>query len=137
MPASLAVACFIVGDCIATRPYGLGGRFSQCGVSAKIGASSSAIVPRVPAVPLKWLVISAGSNDPRNPKLEANLEAMRARASADRVIWVVPVHKAAAKAVRAVAAHHGDAVVPFIPGRDGVHPRSYGALARAVAAKID
>jgi hypothetical protein len=137
MPASIALACFIAGDCIATSPFGLGGQFPACGVSARVGASSTAIIPRVPTVPLKWLVISAGSNDPRNPKLEENLEAMRARANADRVVWVVPVHKAAAKAVRAVAAHHDDAVVPFVPGRDGVHPRSYGALARAVAAKID
>ncbi len=136
MPASLALACFIAGDCLATRPHGLGGQFSRCGVSARVGASSAAIVPMVPTGPVKWLVISAGSNDPTNPKLGANLEAMRARARADRVIWVVPIHPTAARAVRAVAGGHGDAVVTFEPGRDRVHPRSYRALARGVAARV-
>jgi len=134
MPVSIVMAasCFIVGDCIATRPFGLGGRFPACGVSAKVGASSAAIIPRIPKVPLSWLVISAGSNDPTNPQLPVNLESMRARAEADRVVWVLPSHAVAAAIVRGVAERHGDNVVEFIAGRDRVHPRSYKAVAHAV-----
>jgi hypothetical protein len=134
MPASIvmAVSCFIVGDCIATRPFGLGGQFPACGVSAKVGAGSAAIIPRVPKAPLSWLVISAGSNDPTNPRLPVNLESMRARASADRVVWVLPAHAIAAAKVRGVAERHGDGVVEFVAGRDRVHPRSYQAVADSV-----
>lgn len=132
----MPLTCMIVGDCIATRPHGLGGRFSQCEVSAAVGLSSSAIVKRVPASPMKWLVISAGSNDPTNPRLEANLEAMRGRAKADQVVWVAPVHPKAFEAVRKVAAKHGDRFVSFTPGRDNVHPKSYKSLASSVSAVI-
>jgi hypothetical protein len=132
----VAATCFVVGDSIATRPYGLGGWFSQCVVAAKIGIPSGSIIPRVPTRHLRWLVISAGSNDPRNPMLPANLRAIRGRARSDKVIWIAPAHPEAAKAVRSVAAEHGDAVVAFVPGRDRVHPMSYSVLARAVAAHV-
>lgn len=138
MPVSAvtAAACFVVGDFIATRPYGLGGQFPACGVSAKVGASSEAIIPRVPTAPLAWLVISAGSNDPMNPKLPANLEAMRARANADRVVWVLPVHASPAATVRSIAERHGDSVVEFVAGRGRVHPRNYRSVAHAVLSAV-
>jgi hypothetical protein len=137
VPTTIA-ACLIVGDCIATRPHGLGARFSKCDVAAKVGLSSGKIVPLVPdGTALKWLVLSAGSNNPLDPRLEADLLAMRVRArNAHRVIWVLPIHPAAAKAVRSVAEKYGDAVVSFTPGRDRVHPKSYGALARDVAVEV-
>lgn len=128
--------CAIVGDCIATKPYGLGGQLTECEVSAKAGLPSGKIVSLVPKVKLDWLVISAGTNDPTDPRLANNLQAMRARAKATVVIWIVPVAPKAAEAVRSVAAAHGDKTVTFVPGVGGtqarVHPRSYRALARAV-----
>lgn len=128
-------ACAIVGDCLATHD-GLGKRFPACAVHAKVGLASARIVPLVPTQPVAYLVISAGSNDPLNPHLADNLRAMRARASAGLIVWIAPARPAAAAVVRQVASAHGDAVVAFVPGRDHVHPKSYGRLAASVRAVL-
>lgn len=123
VPAS--AACLAAGDSIAV---GLGPAMG-CATVARVGIPSAAVVGRVrPGYGL--VVISAGSNDPVNPRLRANLRAARARASG-RIVWVVP-HNGAGPAVRAVAAERGDSAVGFTAGRDGVHPQSYAALARSI-----
>jgi hypothetical protein len=138
MPASAvtAAACFIVGDCIATKPHGLGRWFPACGVSAKVGWSANTIVKHVPATKVRWLVISAGTNDATNPHLMDDLQAIRTRAKADVVVWIVPIPAKAAAAVLSVAEGHGDRIVGFVPGVGGgqasVHPKSYVSLSRRI-----
>ena len=98
----------------------------QCSTTyAQVGIGSDAAVAR-------WRcgnadVISLGSNDPLNPRLEANLRRLRAGCTG-RVTWILPRHPRASAIVRAVAASYRDVVVSFVPGADGVHPRSYGEL---------
>jgi len=102
-----------------------------CKVNAKIGISSSAVIGRVdPSADVN--IVSAGSNDPANPNLRANLERIRSRAS--RVIWILPIETRARAEVQAVATAHGDPVVSFAPAGDHVHPRSEIGLARSIAA---
>jgi hypothetical protein len=124
--------CLLLGDSIAV---GLAGQFSRCAARARVGLPSGAIVRLAAYAPsAEWAAISAGSNDPANWALRGNLEAIRAQVRANRFIWIVPRNARAAAAVRAVAGEHGDASVAFAAGRDGVHPRSYVALARGVPA---
>jgi uncharacterized protein with von Willebrand factor type A (vWA) domain len=101
---------------------------------AKVGAPSSDIIHRVPHGTFHELVLSAGSNDPRNPRLAANLETMRRRATGGGVVWIAPVEAHARATVEHVAHEHGDRVVTFTPGKDHVHPRSYTELARRIQA---
>jgi len=115
--------CLIAGDSIAV---GVASYLPKCTVNAKIGISSTAIVGR--AGNANVLVVSAGSNDPHNPRLVDNLKHIRAKASG-RVIWIQPIDHVAAAAVRSVAALHGDQIVTFSPAGDHVHPASDKALA--------
>ncbi|WP_158817601.1 hypothetical protein [Methylocapsa sp. S129] len=129
-PAS--AQCLVIGDSIAV---GLAGQFSRCESRAKVGLPSGAIARLATGAPTaEWAAISAGSNDPANRALRGNLEAIRQKVRAGRVIWIVPRNAQAAAAVRAVAGAHGDSSVAFSSGRDGVHPRSYPTLARGVGA---
>jgi hypothetical protein len=124
VPAS--ASCAIVGDSIAVSV----GRFiEECLVDAKSGIPSAEVIPRVH--PADVLFVSAGSNDPRNPRLEDNLRMIRAKASA-AVVWIVPISPTAAVAVERVAATHDDPIVRFEPSSDGVHPKSYSDLAIAL-----
>jgi hypothetical protein len=121
-------SCAVVGDSIAV---GAGQYMRTCQVNAKNGISSHAVIGRVdPFADVN--VVSAGSNDPANPNLRANLESIRSRAS--RVIWILPIDTRARAEVQAVAAAHGDPVVSFSPAGDHVHPRSEIGLARSIAA---
>jgi uncharacterized protein with von Willebrand factor type A (vWA) domain len=123
-------SCAVVGDSIAV---GAGQYMRACRVNAKIGISSGAVIDRVdPSADVN--VVSAGSNDPDNPKLRANLERIRSRTK--RAIWILPIETRARAAVQAVAAAHGDPVVSFAPAGDHVHPRSEVALARSIAVVI-
>lgn len=79
----------------------------------------------------KFVIISAGSNDPHSPKLRQNLEATRAKVTG-RVLWILPIDAMAAYIVKACAIDHGDAYVSFTPGRDNVHPRSYAPIAATI-----
>lgn len=120
-------ACLVAGDSIAVGV----GQYApkECTVNAKIGISSTAIISRVS--PAKLVVISAGSNDPDNPRLEANLEAIRAK-SPGEYRWIVPQNPKAAAAVLTVARKHGDRTFTFTPARDHVHPKNERALARTI-----
>jgi uncharacterized protein with von Willebrand factor type A (vWA) domain len=126
--ASAKPSCAVVGDSIAV---GAGQHIETCRVNAKIGILSKAVIARVNSV-VDVNVVSAGSNDPANPNLRANLERIRSRAR--RVIWILPIDSRARAKVQAVATAHGDSVVSFAPAGDRVHPRSDAALARSIAA---
>jgi lysozyme family protein len=126
----------ILGDSIAV---GLGQQFPQAEVDAVVGASAAAIYRAAGdhfdfSIPI---IISAGSNDLRSsPELEATLRQIRSVLPADESpIWILPANDARAS-VEKVAAEYGDTTVAFAPGRDGIHPRSYVALAEDVRAVL-
>jgi hypothetical protein len=124
-------SCAVVVDSIAV---GAGQYMRACKVNAKIGIPSRAVIARVDSL-VDVDVVSAGSNDPANPNLRANLESIRSRAH--RVIWILPIETQARAEVQAVATAHGDPVVSFAPAGDHVHPRSEVGLARSIAAVMD
>lgn len=117
-----AQTCAIIGDSIAV---GVGWQFRGCSISARGGISSRSVIGRMR--PADVVVVSAGSNDPLNPRLWSNLNQIRSRAHGN-VIWILPTQPRARMMVLAVARMHGDRTVSFIGGRDRVHPRSYAAL---------
>jgi len=125
--ASAKPSCAIVGDSIAV---GAGKYMRACRVNAKVGIPSNAVTSRVDSS-VDVNIVSAGSNDPANPNLRANLESIRSRAH--RVIWILPIDSRARAKVQAVATTHGDPVVSFAPAGDHVHPRSDVDLARSIA----
>ena len=119
--------CLAAGDSLIV---GLAPYLHGCTINAKVGISSAAIIQRVGNANL--LIVSAGSNDPRNPRLEQNLRVIRGKSNAKRVIWILPQNRIAANTVLKVARFFGDSVVTFTPSRDGIHPKSYGVLAESV-----
>lgn len=125
--------CGMIGDSIA---LGIAQAHGHCDFNAVVGRSSAAIARESLPGNYEWTVISAGSNDPDSRDLEANLQRIRAGLRAAKVVWILPMHARAAAVVRAVASAHGDKVQDFTPARDGVHPRSYGELLRAVQAVL-
>lgn len=125
---TFASDCAIVGDSIAE---GLGQiSRDRCVTNAKIGIPSSQVVARVPAGYI-LVVISSGSNDPDNPKLERNLRAARLRATG-YVVWILPINTRARNLVLKVAAENNDFTVAFKPAKDNVHPKSYGPIKRTI-----
>ena len=123
-----AGTCAIAGDSIA---FGLGQQMKQCQTNAKVGIPSSQIIDRVPTGHFGMVIISAGSNDPDNPRLADNLTTMRRRVGGG-VTWIAPMNPRARSVVNSVAQTNGDRVVSFTPGPDGIHPHSYADLARSV-----
>ena len=126
---AVLLACLIAGDSIALA---LARDAPLCAVDAEVGIGSAAVAARVRPVPL--VVVSAGSNDPDNPRLVRNLLEIRIRAGVSPVVWVVPADRRAAAAVIAVARLAHDRTVAFVPGRDGVHPQCPRCLAAAIFA---
>jgi hypothetical protein len=124
-------SCAVVGDSVAV---GAGQYMRTCRVNARVGIPSRAVIARVDSS-VDVDVVSAGSNDPANPNLRANLENIRSRAH--RVIWILPIEIQARAVVQAVATAHGDPFVSFAPAGDHVHPRSDIELARSIAAVMD
>lgn len=134
--------CGVIGDCIAV---GLGSVMRQCDTNGRVGRSAAAVArERLPGR-YEYVVISAGSNNPDDPNLEAQLRQIREQARGDRVVWIVPTHPRlgrAAALIRRVAAERADLLVPVSdpPRRgtapDGVHPRAYQSLASAVVARL-
>lgn len=123
--------CAIIGDSIAV---GVAQQRFNCTIDARVGLSSSAIAHIVGDAEVT--IISAGSNDPNNPKLITNLEAIRAKRTG-KVVWIIPVHPVAASSVLSVARKHQDSIVFFNPGKDKVHPKSYQTLAGYVRVYLD
>jgi hypothetical protein len=135
-------ACMVVGDSVGV---GIGMALNGvCSTSAKVGISSSAVAERVQAGE-HWTIASLGSNDfPRSiaPAQRAQSE-IRVRAAlasvlaktGSRLLLVLPANGARGL-VQGWAAANGVRTVSFAPGRDGIHPRSYTALAREIRRKI-
>ena len=128
--------CLILGDSIAVgTSAALAISGFQCETRAQIGASSSdAVRSAAKSLSASLVVIAIGSNDPRNPELLQNLEAIRRRTASRRVVWVAPYNPAASAIVRTVAVTFGDTVLQLnrFRTRDGIHPVSYRAIARMV-----
>lgn len=116
--------CAIMGDSIA---LGLVALIPGCAFDASVGRPSS----RIHGATADFVILSAGSNDPLNPRLETELLRIR-RTTEGNVIWIVPTQPRAAGIVRRVAAKFGDIAIIFKPGRDGIHPASYPKLKRMV-----
>ena len=123
------MSCLILGDSIAV---GLSSVIHGCTVIAKVGMSSAWILAHAYGGNFDTVYISSGSNDPYNPALYQNVNTTRNRYPNARAILIAPVNPHAKAIVHQVAAAHGDKVVDFTPGRDNVHPRSYGELGRKV-----
>lgn len=119
------IDCVAVGDSIAVGT----GQAMGCEVRAHVGWSSSKIVNLANGVKAELCVISAGSNDPNNPKLLLNLKTIRGKIDCVKVVWIQPINKKAATAVRN-AKRNGDSLVTFSPSKDNVHPKNYNALAK-------
>ncbi len=121
-----------IGDSIATYP-GLGNALHCDQVLAVKGVPSHYIIGEAASSTHENIcVISAGSNDPMNFNLEANLEAIRRNIHCPIIVWVRPANHRASNIVARVANEHGDKSVQVIPGADGVHPRSYSELAKEI-----
>jgi hypothetical protein len=121
----------VVGDSIA---LGTGRAFCRdkpnCRVDAKVGIASADVIELVKS-DARFNIISAGSNDPDNPDLEDNLQAIRRRANGF-VVWLVPQHKRAAELVEKVAFQFGDPAIAPKAGSDRIHPADYRELARTI-----
>lgn len=120
--------CAAIGDSIAVGIASV----AKCAQHARIGIGSEAILHRITRVSATTAIISMGSNDPRNPNLLRNLQLLRAKVSAPRVVWILPYNRQAAGAVQHVAQAHSDGVVDLaaFPSHDRVHPASYKTVAR-------
>lgn len=137
VPFMIPVPCLILGDshaeATATAVRNVAGQ--RCAVITKRGASSSAILKQTPTIAYGGVVISAGTNDADNPDLAYNLNAIRGRFRAGRVVWLMPYNREAAMTVQWVAHRWGDRVIDLAWARarkDGVHCVSYSWVARSV-----
>jgi hypothetical protein len=80
-----------------------------------------------------WVILSAGVND-------AGVCSAQVRdlvGDAAKVIWIIPPERyglARDRMLSAGQAHYGDKFVVYAPGKDGLHPRSYSELVRAIEA---
>lgn len=119
------IDCVAVGDSIAVGT----GKAMGCEIRAHVGWSSSKIVNLANGVKAELCVISAGSNDPKNPKLLINLKTIRGKIDCVKVVWIQPINPTAAAAVRN-ARKSNDSVVTFSPTKDNVHPKNYYDLAK-------
>ena len=138
-----AVECFVIGDSIAV---GIAAQRPECRARARVGIRYRSwfdeIMARSPDHVLPssvgTLIISLGSNDDAHAPdgVRASLERIRALVSATRVVWVLPATKPPLQAVvRSVAARHGDRLVAFEAGADGVHPTGEGYRHLAAATR--
>jgi lysophospholipase L1-like esterase len=136
----------VVGDSLAV---GTGGQIPGAIVDAKVGISSKAVLEKV--INNKNLqgadlaIVSAGANDgagpngknPNSQQTISNLQAIRKALGAKKYVWIVPYNKSVADDVRSAVG--SDEVVDLSktvsPGKDGVHPSSYGSVARSAIAK--
>lgn len=119
--------CLILGDSIAV---GLAQFRPECGVHAKVGINSRNWVDKNITKDLvaNTVVISLGSNDPKNMKTIKELFALRQVVGAKQVYWIVPaVNVEAQEAVKIVADKFEDKIL-FIPqlSKDKIHPTTNG-----------
>ena len=121
--------CLVLGDSIAV---GVGQNLPTCEVIAKVGLSSSQVLASVKKVSKDLVVVSVGSNDPRNPELLRNVRALRAKLDAKYVIWLLPYDRSAAGVIEQVAGTYRDYLLDLrnYSTNDGVHPKNYKELAK-------
>lgn len=124
--------CLILGDSIAV---GIAQQRPECVADARVGRASPA--QRLHRERARVVIVSLGSNDGRAVPTARHLRRLRAALRTGHVIWVVPALPAAARTVREVARHYGDATVSVAPvvGPDGVHPSGIGYERLAVATR--
>jgi len=128
--------CAVIGDSIADMVQDF---LPECDHNTKVGISSAAVLARVLAEkPRSVIIVSAGSNDPTNPRLVANLAAIRAHGP---VIWIVPSATAgsvaqARRVVLKFVADHQDPSVQFTPGCCGVQARVHPIRPREIATAV-
>ncbi len=116
------------GDSIACGAGHAAGAPTLC----RVGAGSCEIARRVPHGLYGWVIISAGVNDQGRC-----VKQVRDRVGlVARVMWIVPParYERARTTVLRVGETRGDEFVTYIPGKDGLHPRSYPELVRAIKA---
>src|ERR1700726_987696 len=136
VPKAVPFTCAVIGDSIADMVQDF---LPECDHNTKVGISSAAVLARVLAEPPRSVtIVSAGSNDPTNPRLAANLAAIRAHGP---VIWIVPSATAgsvaqARRVVLKFVADHQDPSVQFTPGCCGVQARVHPIRPREIAAVI-
>lgn len=124
------IDCIAIGDSIAVGT----GRAMGCEIRAHVGWPSGKIVNLANGVKQEICIISAGSNDPNNPKLLLNLKTIRGKIDCVKVVWIKPVNPTASSAVRKAAGN--DIAVSFDPGKDNVHPKSYKNIANAIKNRL-
>ncbi len=127
--AATPSSCLVVGDSIAK---GVASYMPACSVAARIGASSARIKEMTPKEKYGRVIISAGSNDPLNPKLGANLFAIRKNFAGSQVTWLAPRNSRAQQRVYETAVYFKDRVVYLsqFKSSDGIHPKNYAQVAR-------
>jgi hypothetical protein len=135
-----AAVCFWTGVSTAKAAEVYGGDSIACGaaqaasmpVRCRVGAGSCEIAQKVPKGLWGWVVLSAGVNDQGRCVRQVRASV----GPAARVIWIVspPRYTHARAAQLATGQTYGDRFVTYVPGRDGLHPRSYPELVRAVHA---
>ena len=132
--------CLILGDSIGV---GVSHVRKECTAYVQSGISSPNFIKKFgdkAGTPAKVVVVSLGANDFK-VDTKAAVEALRAKLKADHVFWLLPSEKRkpdAVKAVKEVAAEHGDTVVdrPKDISTDGVHPTAKGYKELADKTKI-
>lgn len=120
-----------LGDSIAVGLHAAAGFGFIC---AKVGRPAS-LIAKMPLSDKRLydvVVISAGSNNPRDPNLRKQLLEIKAKTRARQVIWVLPHDEHACKVVSSFAQTEGDDMVSFVAGPDHVHPHNYHTLLAAV-----
>jgi hypothetical protein len=126
--ASQAGADTYIGDSIALGA----GHAAGAPTMARVGAGSCEIAGKVPSGLLGWVIVSAGVNDAG----ACVREVRTAIGQNATVIWIMPPvkYRDARTAITMASMEHGDRFVTYIPGKDGLHPRSYPELVRAIEA---
>jgi hypothetical protein len=116
-----------IGDSLA-----LGfGQASGFETHAKVGEPSCptkswrGVLNMVPSKHYRFALLSAGTNDPPGPCIEA----IRIKVQADQVIWVIPINGARQHVLSVAQAHHDD-TLSYTPGPNWPHPRAYWNVLR-------
>ena len=120
-----------VGDSIARGV----GDAAHAPTYAHVSAKSCEIVGMVPEMMADTVVISAGVNDSPGYCLGSLVDRILNRMHPREIVWILSPAKYSARAHQAAMANaRHDRTVSYVPGHDGLHPRSYPELACALGA---
>lgn len=119
--------CVTIGDSIAV---GLG-RATHCYQMAAIGRTAFDQAAIIKPINIDTAIISLGTNRPTDPNLKVDIEYVRSKVTAKKVVWIIPYNEHAAKIVRSVATKFGDKYVELsaFPTSDDRHPHMYKPVA--------